>query len=88
MKRILLYVFIAVCGLPSSAQSSLQETLDDSDVLNHLDVSVILGTTGIGFDFAAPVTNYAQLRVGYAFMPSFHKSMYFGVQVGDEPESK
>lgn len=88
MKRLILYVFGAVCGLSASAQSSLQETLDEYNVLNHLEASVTLGTTGIGFDLAAPVTNYAQLRVGYAFMPSFHKSMYFDVQVGDTPESK
>lgn len=88
MKSLILYVFVAVCGLSASAQSSLKETLDEYNVLNHLDVSVTLGMTGIGFDLATPVTDYAQLRVGYAFMPSFHKSMYFGVQVGDEPESE
>ena len=57
-------------------------------LFNHLDASLTLGTTGIGFDLATPVGDYAQLRVGYAFMPSFHKSMYFGVQVGDTPENK
>lgn len=57
-------------------------------MFNHLDASITLGTTGIGFDLATSVGNYAQLRVGYAFMPSFHKSMYFGVQVGDKAESK
>ena len=88
MKGLVLSVFITMCGLPASAQSSLQETLDEYHMFNHLDASVTLGTTGIGFDLATPVTNYAQLRVGYSFMPSFHKSMYFGVQVGDIPESK
>lgn len=88
MKGLVLSVFITMCGLSASAQSSLQETLDEYHMFNHLDASVTLGTTGIGFDLATPVTNYAQLRVGYAFMPSFHKSMYFGVQVGDTPESK
>ena len=88
MRGFVLSVYVVVCGFSASAQSSLQETLDEYNVLNHLDVSVTLGTTGIGFDLATPVTNYAQLRVGYAFMPSFHKSMYFGVQVGDTPESK
>lgn len=59
-----------------------------SHVFNHLDASITLGTTGIGIDVATPVTDFAQLRVGYAFMPSFHKSMYFGIQVGDKAESK
>ena len=88
MKGLVLSVFITMCGLSASAQSSLQETLDEYHMFNHLDASVTLGTTGIGFDLATPVTNYAQLRVGYSFMPSFHKSMYFNVQVGDTPENK
>ena len=86
MKRLVLSIFVAICGLSASAQGSSQET--DYHVFNHLDASLTLGTTGIGFDLATPVTNYAQLRVGYAFMPSIHKSMYFDVQVGDTPESK
>ena len=89
MRRLVLSVFVVICGLSASAQgSSLREQLDEYHMFNHLDASITLGTTGIGFDLATPVTNYAQLRVGYAFMPSFHKSMYFGVQVGDKPENK
>lgn len=87
MRIFVLSVFVA-CGLSASAQGSLKETLDEYHMFNHLDASVTLGTTGIGFDVSTPVGDYAQLRVGYAFMPSFHKSMYFDVQVGDKPESK
>ena len=88
MRRLVLSVFVGVCGLSASAQSSLKEMFDEYHMFNHLDASVTLGTTGIGFDVATPVGDYAQLRVGYAFMPSFHKSMYFGIQVGDEPARK
>ena len=89
MKRLVLSVLVAISGLSASAQSfSLQETLDEYHMFNHLDASLTIGTTGIGFDVSTPVGDYAQLRVGYAFMPSFHKSMYFGVQVGDNAEKK
>ena len=88
MRRLVLSVFISACGLCADAQSSLQELFDEYHMFNHLDASLTLGTTGIGFDVSTPVGDYAQLRVGYAFMPSYHKSMYFGVQVGDQPESK
>ena len=88
MRIIVLSVFAVIFGLSASAQGSLKETLDEYHMFNHLDASVTLGTTGIGFDVATPLGDYAQLRVGYSFMPSFHKSMYFGVQVGDTPESK
>ena len=75
MKRLVLSVFVAICGLSASAQSSLQEMLDEYHAFNHLDASITLGTTGIGFDLSTPVGDYAQLRLGYAFMPSFHKSV-------------
>lgn len=88
MRHFVLFVIALTCGLPVSAQGSLREKLDEFHVFNHLDASVTLGTTGIGFDVSTPVGDYAQLRVGYAFMPSFHKSMYFDVQVGETAESK
>lgn len=88
MREFVLSVFVAICGLPVSAQGSLKGTSDDLPFFNHLDASVTLGTTGIGFDVATPVGNYVQLRAGYSFMPSFHKSMDFNVQVGATPESK
>lgn len=88
MREFVLSVFVAICGLPVSAQGSLKGTFDDLPFFNHLDVSVTLGTTGIGFDVATPVGNYVQLRAGYSFMPSFHKSMDFNVQVGANPENK
>ena len=88
MRVYILSVFTALCGLSVSAQGSFKETLDDLHMFSHLDASVTLGTTGIGFDVATPVGDYAQLRVGYAFMPSFHKSVDFNIQVGSQPESK
>ena len=69
-------------------QTEKRQVWNFDNFFNHLDASITLGTTGIGFDVATPVGDYAQLRVGYAFMPSFHKSMYFDVQVGDKPENK
>ena len=44
----------------------------EHNVFQHLDVSVNLGTSGIGFDVASPIGNYVQLRAGYEFMPGFH----------------
>lgn len=88
MRGFVLSVFVAICVLPVFAQGSLKGTSDDLPFFNHLDASVTLGTTGIGFDVATPVGNYVQLRAGYSFMPSFHKSMDFNVQVGANPESK
>ena len=57
-------------------------------MFNHLDASVTLGTTGIGFDLSMPVVeNWVDVRVGGAFMPHFNHNMSFGVQVGDDPST-
>ena len=55
----------------------------EHNILQHLDVSITLGTTGVGFDLASPIGDYFQVRAGYAFMPRFHHNMSFGVQVGE-----
>lgn len=89
--RTLFFSLIYLTGvLTASAQqyTFLNERSSRMDFFNHLDASVTLGTTGIGFDLATPVGDYVQLRAGYAFMPRFHHSMHFDVQVGDTKESK
>ena len=44
---------------------------EDNNILNHLGVGVEVGTTGIGFELGAPITDYVQVRAGMSFMPSF-----------------
>ena len=61
---------------------------NDRGLFNHLDVALSLGSSGIGVDFAMPVTSWVQLRMGYTYMPRFHYDMKFEIQVGDEKESK
>lgn len=74
-------------GLPLQNDDYKKRSLD-RNIFNHLDASITLGTTGIGIDLASPVTNWAQLRVGYAFMPHFNYDMEFEIQVGDSKENK
>lgn len=57
----------------------------EHDIFQHLDVSVTAGTTGIGFDVASPVTEWAQLRLGYEFMPRFTKRMSFDMTINGQP---
>ena len=69
--------------MPSSASSA-----SPASYFNHLDLSVSLGTSGIGFDLATPVGNYVQLRAGFEFMPGFHAGIDFPIEVGGEPAEK
>ncbi|MCR4603400.1 MAG: hypothetical protein K5683_07715 [Prevotella sp.] len=56
-----------------------------TDAFKHLDLSLTMGSTGIGFDVSMPLNNTFALRAGYAFMPHFKQAMHFGVDVGDNP---
>lgn len=56
----------------------------DSNIFNHLGAGFELGTTGIGFEVAAPITDYVQVRAGMAIMPSFKvKNIKVNVNVDD-----
>ena len=57
----------------------------EHNILQHLDVSLTAGTSGIGFDVASQVGDYVQVRAGYEFMPHFHKTLKFNITVGGEP---
>ena len=73
----------SISSMPSSARSA-----SPASYFNHLDLSVSLGTSGIGFDLATPVGNYVQLRAGFDFMPGFHAGIDFPIEVGGEPAEK
>lgn len=65
-----------------NAQSST-----DKNILNHLDISFTAGSTGLGFDFAMPISKYVQVRTGATFMPHFEKKATFGIEVSKNGES-
>lgn len=74
MKRIIHTVLIFVVSCTTSF-AQIQ--------LNHLDLSVTGGTTGIGFDLAAPINDKFRIRLGASFMPSNQKHMTFDIEVDD-----
>lgn len=48
-----------------------KEYWSEKNTFKHLEVSVTLGTTGVGIDVAAPICEYFQVRLGYDYMPPF-----------------
>ena len=70
---------------PSKKYIPISQYWKEHNIFQHLDVSVTLGTTGIGFDVASPVTEWAQLRLGYEFMPRFTKRMPFEMTINGLP---
>ena len=52
------------------------------NTFQHLDVALSLGTSGIGIELAAPVCEFAQVRLGYELMPHFKKSLSADLMIG------
>lgn len=43
----------------------------EGNTFKHLEMSVTLGTTGVGIDVAAPICDFLQVRLGYDYMLPF-----------------
>ena len=65
MKKSLLLIVFALLGFSNASAQN------DSfyGVFNHLGVGLNVGTEGIGFNVAAPLTKYLELSAGMDFMP-------------------
>lgn len=66
MKKTLLAVVVALFGIQ---MAQAQKT--EFGVFNHVGIGASIGTDGIGFEVSAPLTEYASVRLGYSFMPSY-----------------
>ncbi len=66
MKKTFIMIGLALMAIGVNAQ--------DNQIFNHLSFGVDLGTTGIGFEVAAPITDYVAVRAGMDFMPRFKYS--------------
>ena len=66
MKKLFVIALVAF-----SASQSLRAQDDiEFGYFNHMSVGVSVGTDGIGFDLAAPISDYAAVRGGFSFMPT------------------
>ena len=54
------------------------------NTFRHLEVSLSLGTAGVGIDVAVPVCQYFQVRLGYDYMPHFKKSFTMNLAGGGQ----
>lgn len=55
-------------------QAQTQDRVEEYGLFDHLSVGLTLGTTGIGLDVAAPVTDFLQVRAGYNYFSGFKYS--------------
>ncbi|MBO7051121.1 MAG: hypothetical protein J6W24_00410 [Prevotella sp.] len=79
-KSFIIACLCTICGTQAHAESN---------IFNHLGAGLEVGTTGIGFEVAAPITDYVQVRAGMAIMPSFKvKDIKVNVNVDDRQWSE
>lgn len=82
-KTLVLFSFLLGCSA-----SHAQFTSQEYRILNHVDLGVTAGTTGIGLELSSPMGQYMQVRTGVDYMPRFKYRMKFNIQLGDEPVGK
>ena len=82
MKK-LLFIVLALTFL-GTRSTIAQNPVEEFGIFDHLAASVSLGTTGLGIELAAPVTEYLDVRAGYSYMSV---SDYIRFDVLEHPES-
>lgn len=82
MRKLGAILFVLATALAAQGQEtkSLLSRLDKKNILNHIDVGVNVGTTGIGINVAVPVTDYVRIRAGYDYMPPITLRSDFPIQ--------
>lgn len=73
-------------SLPISIPQTLIPQQQKKNFFNHLDASITVGSTGIGFDLAMPVGDYVQIRTGAAFFPHIKLKMTYGLEMTGDSE--
>ena len=82
--KFLTLLLAILLSATQAVQAQEHDIQKDFQAFNHLDFSVNIGTTGVGFDIAAPFGEYVQFRTGLEFMPNFEHKMHFDIQSFDD----
>ncbi|MBR5844077.1 MAG: hypothetical protein IKY75_05790 [Bacteroidaceae bacterium] len=75
MKKIILLIAVLCLGLTGTYAQEQKVA-----AFEHLDLGITVGTTGIGFDLAAPINEQFRVRAGFSFIPEFDVRMRFGLE--------
>lgn len=67
----------------ASSENTAASRVLRNGIFNHIDFAVTAGTSGFGFEFATPVTDWVRLRAGGVFRPLEHHTATFGMEVAE-----
>ena len=87
-KHIISLISCMLLTTPTMAEGKFHrflttQSVSDRKWFNHIDVAGTIGTSGLGFDIAFPMSEWAQLRIGGAWMPYLHFDPSFGIEVAE-----
>lgn len=93
MKKALISLAVMAMTLSTNAQNQKEfataNGASNIQLFKHLDIALTAGTEGIGLDVATPINDWAQVRAGFSFMPTFNYNMEFGVEMENvKPEDQ
>jgi hypothetical protein len=88
-KHIISLISCILLATPAMAEGKFHrflttQSVSDRKWFNHIDVAGTIGTSGLGFDVAFPMSEWAQLRVGGVWMPYIHFDPTFGIEVAED----
>ena len=70
MKKVVLICMLTMLGLTQGfAQSESGSKVESFGIFDHVGGGISVGLDGIGFDVAAPITDYFAVRMGMSFLP-------------------
>lgn len=61
----------------------LYSQTEASSVFNHVEVAVLAGTAGVGFDVALSVNEQFRVRAGFSYLPNFKLPLDLGIALED-----
>ena len=66
------FIAIVVATLFATPLTKAGEPVENFGIFDHVSVGIGFGILdGIGFEAAAPITDFVQMRMGYSFLPKF-----------------
>lgn len=72
-------MMLCLLAIEVSGQDGRGKSSHESNMLNHLDVGVNVGTTGLGLNIAMPVSDWVRVRAGFSYMPRFNVPLTFHI---------
>lgn len=89
MRKIYCLLILFFSVLTVQSQESVMFTSPKAEkptsadgILNHLDLGITVGSTGVGAELSSPIGKSVKIRAGFTLVPHFKKTMHYGFQIG------